>query len=196
MATLNQYNQALGQASGGAQQPGNPYQSWYQDAFRDIMNWSVSPSQQNPNRGAQRDAFQMGAAMAGVNTQNSKELMNTAADLDLRNQQQIMGAEHGYNLAGMTHANELAKDYLQNETASAVRRQQEGGLQQRLLTQETGFQERQSQAEAGYQARATTRVQGQENRAQIRTQGDEARRLMTHDRDTAARMAVSQSRRA
>lgn len=196
MATaLNNYNAMLGNATGGQQGGGSPYQSWYQDAFKDIMNWSVGTNQQNPARGAQRDAFQMGVAMAGVNTQNAKELMQVGADLDLRNQQQTMASEHGYNQASLTHTNELAKDYLQNETASNVRQQQEGGLQQRLAVQETGFQQRQQTAEEGYQSRATTRVQGQEQRGLVRTQGDEARRLMTHDRDTAARMAVSQSRR-
>lgn len=187
-SALKSYNQQTNQG-------GNPYQSWYQSAFQDIMNWTVNPASQNPNRGADRDAFQMSMAAAGAQNQMTQENMQLGADLDLRNTQQIMASEHGYNLANMTHANELAKDYLQNETASTVRQQQESGLQQRLGIQETGFQERQTVAEQGYQTRANTRVSGQENRAMVRTQGDEARRLMSHDRDTAARMAVSQSRR-
>lgn len=177
------------QSGSSASQPSG---DWWSQAYSSSMG--ASPQSSSSNTGGKSNQDFASGSMKTITDSQSK-LMGQQADLNLRNAQQIMAAEHGYGLAGMTHANELGKDMLQNQTASNVRELQETGLQQRLGTQESGFQERQGMAETGYQQRAGARVTGQESRALVRTQGDEARRNVTHDRNDALSRAITLNRR-
>jgi hypothetical protein len=197
----------------GAQNKG----TWWDNAYQDIKNWSITEDQKNPDRGIYQDAFQMNMAEKGYDFELTKAMnnemaghergmMTLSADLDRRNTMDLMGAEHGWKIAGMETQQRLGKDYLAAETDSTVRIGQEQGLQQRLGQKESGYQERETEAEKGFQQRAGYRVQGQENREgtrvtgqedrlKIRTTGDETRRALSHDRDTAMRGAVAMNRR-
>lgn len=197
----------------GAQNVG----TWWDKAYQDINNWSITEEQKNPDRGIYQDAFQMSMAEKGYDFDlqramtnelagHERGMMTLSADLDRRNTMDLMGAEHGWKIAGMETQQRLGKDYLAAETESGVRLGQEEGLQQRLGMKESGYQTRETEAEKGYQAREGYRVQGQENREgtrvtgqedrlKLRTAGDETRRALSHDRETAIRNATSINRR-
>lgn len=158
--------------------------NWWDEAYSDITKWTVNADQLNKDRGAYKDAFQANTAEKGLNydltsrlmresTDQEKELMQGAADLDRRNTQDLMTAEHGFKVAGMQESNRLSKDYLAAE----------------------GFQQRESMAEQGYQEREGIKTTGREQRETIRTQGDEQRRTSAFDREHSANLARQMSRR-
>lgn len=158
--------------------------NWWDEAYADITKWTVNEDQLNKDRGAYKDAFQANTAEKGLNydltsrlmresTDQEKELMQGAADLDRRNTQDLMTTEHGFKIAGMQESNRLSKDYLAAE----------------------GFQQRESMAEQGYQERESTMTTGREQRETIRTQGDEQRRTSAFDREHSANLARQMSRR-
>lgn len=187
--------------------------NWWDEAYSAITEWSVNADQLNKDRGAYKDAFVANAAEKGLNydlasrlmkesTEQEKELMQGAADLDRRNTLDLMTGEHNFKIAGMQESNRLSKDFLEAQ----------------------GFQERETLAEQGYQSRRTQELankgaldvegvrsdasryaqdsesqrvglRGDEDRKTIRAQGDEARRNVAFEREHAAGLATRMSRR-
>jgi len=169
--------------------------NWWDEAYSDITKWTVNADQLNKDRGAYKDAFQANTAEKGLNydltsrlmresTDQEKELMQGAADLDRRNTQDLMTAEHGFKIAGMQESNRLSKDYLAAE-----------GYQQRETLAEQGYQEREKVKTTGEEERRTAVTQGEQQREGLRTQGDEQRRTTAFEREHAAGLATRMSRR-
>lgn len=104
--------------------------NWWDEAYAAIQKTPVTPTQQNNDWGAMRDAFLISTAEKGLNyeltralsaaaTAEEKELMGLSADLDRRNTLDLMTAEQMFKLEGLEAANALSKDYLSAEGAQS-----------------------------------------------------------------------------
>ncbi len=120
---------------------------WMEAAYQGVIDWNVSNTQQNPDRGAMKDALQASTAgkyvdyelskgMVDQATESEAKLMQLSADMDQRNTANLMAKEHQFNTEGMKLSNELSKDYLGAETGSEIAKIGATGEQQRVL-QET-----------------------------------------------------------
>jgi len=158
--------------------------NWWDSAYASIASWGVGGGQENKDRGAYKDAFEMRMAEKGKDyemtqalmghaTGQEKELMQASADLDRRNTLDLMSAEHGMKTQGMQESHRLGKDYLAAE----------------------GFQQRESMAEQGFQSREGTKTEGEQTRLNVEKQGDVQRRNLEHDREHAAGLATRMARR-
>jgi len=122
---------------------------WMEAAYEGVMKWAVSNDQANPDRGTYKDALQASTASKFVDFELSKGLLKevgnqqskVAAD-DTRNTKDLMTAEQGFKLEGMSKSNELSKDYLGAQTQSDIAKTRVTGQEGREAIRTTAEEER------------------------------------------------------